>query len=92
MNLKCGGQDVTTAFIKALLLSQFPYHEINLLQRFDYLLAEELKIKYTTFNDAVMNVQVGEFYVRKPESDTRRYNFKCYDEVMLAPMVIYNVS
>ncbi|KAF8461901.1 hypothetical protein BDZ91DRAFT_367047 [Kalaharituber pfeilii] len=86
MNLKYGGMDVTTAFIKALLVSQFPYQEINLFRRYDYLLAEELKLKYYTLNDAVISVQVCEFHLRTPDSDTKKYSFKCYDEVMIAPM------
>lgn len=87
LNLKFGGTDVTNAFIKALLVSQFPYRDINLWRRYDYLLAEELKLKYYTLNDAVISVQVCDFHLRAPGSDTKKYSFKCYDEVMIAPMV-----
>lgn len=68
-------------------MSQFPYQEINIWRRYDYLLAEELKLKYHTLNDAVISVQVCEFHLRAPGSDTKKYSFKCYDEVMIAPMV-----
>ena len=68
-------------------MSQFPYRDINLWRRYDYLLAEELKLKYYTLNDAVISVQVCDFHLRAPGSDTKKYSFKCYDEVMIAPMV-----
>lgn len=87
MNLKYGGWDVTNTFMKALLLSNFPYNEINLWRRYDYLLAEELKIKYYTLHDANITVQVCDFHLRAPDSDTIKYSFKCYDEVILAPLV-----
>ncbi|RPB20758.1 actin-like ATPase domain-containing protein [Terfezia boudieri ATCC MYA-4762] len=90
LNLKYGGADVTNTFIKALLVSQFPYRDINLWRRYDYLLAEELKLKYYTLNDAVISVQVCDFHLRAPGSDTKKYSFKCYDEVMIAPMGYFN--
>lgn len=87
VNLKYGGEDVTETFIKMMLFDHFNYTDINLNRRYDYLLAEELKQKFCTMEDAHISVQLYEFHLRAAGQDTRRYQFKTYDEVMLAPMV-----
>lgn len=92
INLKYGGYDVTETFIKMMLYDHFPYQEINLMQRYDFLLAEELKIKFCTLNQADISVQLYNFHLRIPSDDTRKYQFKTYDEVILAPMGFYDPS
>ncbi|GAB7355582.1 hypothetical protein MBLNU459_g6051t1 [Dothideomycetes sp. NU459] len=86
INLKFGGEDVTETFIKMMLYDHLNYSDMNLLRRHDYLLAEELKQKFCTLEDAHISVQLYEFHLRAPGQDTRKYQFKTYDEVMLAPM------
>ncbi|GAB1213623.1 hypothetical protein ATERTT37_002773 [Aspergillus terreus] len=86
VNLKIGGQDVTETFIKMMLYDHFPYAEINLWRRYDFLLAEELKKNVCTMNEASVSVQVFDFHLRVAGQDTRKYTFKAYDEVHLAPM------
>jgi actin-related protein 8 len=92
INLKYGGYDVTETFIKMMLYDSFPYQEINLRRRYDFLLAEELKIKYCTLSQANISVQNFDFHLRAPNQPTRKYQFKCYDEVILAPMGVYDPS
>jgi actin-related protein 8 len=87
LNLKYGGRDVTKALVKMMLSYSFPYRDINLCRRYDFLLAEELKAKYATLNDSDVSVQAHDFHLRTPEKDTKKYHFKTYDEVMLAPLV-----
>lgn len=87
INLKFGGEDVTETFIKMMLFDHFNYADMNLNRRYDYLLAEELKQKFCTLEDAHISVQLYEFHLRASGQDTRKYQFKTYDEVMLAPMV-----
>lgn len=87
MNLKFGGEDVTQTFIKMMLFDRFNYTEMDLLKRHDYLLAEELKQKFCTLDDAHISVQLYDFHLRAFGQDTRKYQFKVYDEGMLAPMV-----
>jgi actin-related protein 8 len=87
MNLKFGGEDVTETFTKMMLFDHFNYADLDLLKRHDYLLAEELKQKFCTLEDAHISVQLYEFHLRAFGQDTRKYQFKTYDEVMLAPMV-----
>jgi actin-related protein 8 len=92
VNLKYGGYDVTETFIKMMLYDHFPYQDVNLLRRYDFLLAEELKIKFCTMNQADISVQLYNFHLRPPSEPTHKYNFKTYDEVILAPMGFYDPS
>ncbi|KAK4106593.1 ARP8-like protein [Parathielavia hyrcaniae] len=92
INLKFGGYDVTETFIKMMLYDSFPYQEINLRRRYDFLLAEELKIKYCTLSQANISVQNFDFHLRAPNQPTRKYQFKLYDEVILASMGFYDPS
>ncbi|RAL16455.1 putative chromatin remodeling complex subunit (Arp8) [Aspergillus homomorphus CBS 101889] len=86
VNLKYGGLDVTETFVKMMLYDHFPYAEINLWRRYDFLLAEELKKNVCTMNEASVSVQVYDFHLRVAGQDTRKYTFKAYDEIHLAPM------
>lgn len=92
MNLKFGGHDLTDTFTKMMLFDRFNYSDFNLMRRHDFLLAEELKEKYTTMSDESISVQQFEFHLRAHGQQTRKYTFKIYDEGMLAPMVSGNAS
>jgi actin-related protein 8 len=92
INLKYGGYDITETFIKMMLFDKFPYQDINLQRRYDFLLAEELKIKHCTMAQAEISVQLYQFHVRAPNEPTRKYQFKTYDEVILAPMGVFDPS
>ncbi|POS86960.1 hypothetical protein EPUL_002408 [Erysiphe pulchra] len=92
INLKYGGFDVTETFIKMMLYDHFPYADINLRRRYDFLLAEELKINLCTMNAKDVSQQLFNFYLRIPNKDTYKYNFKACDEVMLAPMGFFDPS
>ncbi|KXJ94782.1 actin-related protein, ARP8 class [Microdochium bolleyi] len=90
INLKYGGRDVTETFIKMMLYDNFPYQEINLQRRYDFLLAEELKIKHCTMSQADISVQLFQFHLRAPNQPTYKYQFKTYDEVILSAMGYYD--
>ncbi|KAB5523048.1 hypothetical protein GE09DRAFT_1153644 [Coniochaeta sp. 2T2.1] len=90
INLKFGGYDVTETFLKMMLYDNFPYQDINLQRRYDFLLGEELKIKHCTLSQADISVQLYSFHLRAPNQPTRKYQFKTYDEVILAPMGFYS--
>ena len=85
INLKYGGADVTETFIRMMLCDHFPYTDINLRRRYDFLLAEELKVKFCSVNETDISVQLCDFHLRAPDQLTRRFYFKTYDEVLLAP-------
>ncbi|KAI1006562.1 hypothetical protein K3495_g1662 [Podosphaera aphanis] len=92
INLKYGGFDVTETFIKMMLYDRFPYADINIKRRYDFLLAEELKINLCTMNAKDVSQQLFNFHLRTPNQPTRKYNFKAYDEVILAPMGFFDPS
>lgn len=92
INLKYGGADVTDTFMKMLLYDNFPYSEINLRRRHDFLLAEELKINHCTLSQENVTVQACQFHLRAPNQPTYKYQFKTYDEVILSPMGFYEPS
>lgn len=89
VNLKYGGADITEAFVKMIIYNHFPYAEINLNRRYDFQLAEELKQKFCTMTEADVSVQLYDFHLRAPDQETRKYTFKIYDEVILAPMGLF---
>ncbi|KAK9253562.1 hypothetical protein V1507DRAFT_458275 [Lipomyces tetrasporus] len=84
--LPYGGDDITLTLANLLELSQFPYKELNLSYQYDWALMEEIKSKFATANDAEVTVQLYNFYQRTPGRSARKYSFKTFDEVMLAPM------
>ncbi|KAL0931749.1 chromatin remodeling complex subunit [Colletotrichum truncatum] len=90
INMKYGGYDVTETFVKMLLYDNFPYQDINLRRRYDFLLAEELKVKHCTMSQSDISVQLYQFHLRAPNQPTHKYQFKTYDEVILAPMGFYD--
>ncbi|KAI9823125.1 MAG: hypothetical protein M1819_001508 [Sarea resinae] len=92
VNLKYGGADVTDTFIRMMLFDQFPYADINLKRRYDFLLAEELKQLCCHMIEGDIGVHQHEFHLRVAGQDTRKYTFKVYDEVILAPMGYFKPS
>lgn len=87
INMKYGGFDVTETFVKMMLFDKFNYSDFNLMRRHDFLLAEELKERFATMSDDNISVQLYDFHLRAHGQETRKYQFKLYDEGMLAPMV-----
>lgn len=92
INLKQGGWDVTETFIRMMLHDYFPYADIDLRRRYDYLLAEELKTKFCTMSEGDISPQLYDFHVRAAGQDTRKWTFKTYDEVILAPQGYFDPS
>jgi len=90
INLKYGGFDITETLIKMMLYDNFPYQDINLQRRYDFLLAEELKTQHCTMSQANISVQLAQFHLRAPNQPTHKYQFKTYDEVILAPMGVFD--
>lgn len=90
VRLNYGGDQVTELFVKFLLEGNFPYSDINLRRNNDdWQLARQLKELYCTFQDADIAVQLYNFYKRKPYETTKKYDFKVFDSVMMAPLGLY---
>lgn len=86
VNLKFGGEDVTIALSKLLLMSFFPFKELDLARAYDFAVAEDLKHRYATTNDADITVQLYNFIKRSPRKSAQKFQFKVFEEVMLAPL------
>lgn len=84
-----GGDDITIALAKLLMRSNFPYSELDLNKTYDWQLIQDLKHRFTTTNDADIAVQLYTFYHRSPNNPTKKYDFKTFDEVMLAPLGLF---
>ncbi|GBB85001.1 hypothetical protein RclHR1_11590005 [Rhizophagus clarus] len=87
--LHYGGDDITYFFIKLLRRSKFPYSEMDLNRVYDWLLAEEMKEKFCTLDEANLTIQLNEFYVRAPNKPTLKYQIKTYDDAIIAPMLLF---
>lgn len=90
IRLNYGGDHVTEALLKLLLENCFPFGDIDLSRRNDdWELAQNLKHNFVTCQDADIAVQLYTFYKRRPFEPTLKYEFKCFDEVMLAPLGLF---
>ncbi|CAI5757793.1 unnamed protein product [Candida verbasci] len=87
--LNYGGDNITETFMKLLIENAFPYKDINLRNSYDWEIATDLKEKFITFQDADIAIQLYNFYKRSPNQSTEKYEFKTFDEVMLAPMGLF---
>ncbi|KAL0093135.1 hypothetical protein F4703DRAFT_1902984 [Phycomyces blakesleeanus] len=87
--ISMGGDDITKTFMSFLLVNRFPYADINLKRSHDWRLAEDLKKRWCTMNEADISIQVYDFFVRAPHKPTKKYQCKVYDEVFLAPLCLF---
>ncbi|OBZ83100.1 putative actin-related protein 8 [Choanephora cucurbitarum] len=88
MSIQLGGDDITKTFTDFLMANKFPYSDLNLHATYDWRLAETLKEKWCTLNEADISVQVYDFFKRTPFHPTLKYQCKVYDEVFLAPLCL----
>ncbi|KTW25633.1 hypothetical protein T552_03493 [Pneumocystis carinii B80] len=79
-----GGEDVTRFFVRLLLRNHFPY-AIDLRKVQDWHLADTLKIRHCTANESNTSIQLLHFFHGEP-GNTKRFQFKVYDEPVLATM------
>lgn len=83
-----GGDDITRAFNRLLIQLDFPC-KLDLNDHHDNALVTSIKDMHTTFLDADIAVQLYDFIRRRPTKNTEKYQYKIFDEVMLAPMGIF---
>jgi actin-related protein 8 len=87
--LNYGGDDITALFTKTLLRASFPYRDFDLSRTYDWMLAEDLKAKFCSVNEADVAVQLYHFYQRQPGRATRKYDFKVYDEQVMVTLAYF---
>ncbi|GCE97820.1 actin-like protein arp8 [Zygosaccharomyces mellis] len=89
ITLDYGSDDITKLFALFLLQSEFPYQDWDIESTHGWYLAEELKKKFTTFQDASVTVQLYNFVKRIPGQQAEKFDFKVFDEVILAPLSLF---
>lgn len=89
VTLDYGGDDITRLFAKLLLMSNFPYESWDVNNVSGWKNAEMLKKQCITFQDVDVTTQSFNFIKRVPGERTEKIEFKTFDEVMLAPLALF---
>ncbi|CCF58406.1 hypothetical protein KAFR_0E02530 [Kazachstania africana CBS 2517] len=89
INLNYGGDDITRLFSVLLKMNNFPYQDWNVESIAGWNIAETLKKQIVTLQDADVTVQLSNFMKRVFNEPTEKYEFKTFDEVMLAPLALF---
>ncbi|KAH8116481.1 actin-like ATPase domain-containing protein [Phellopilus nigrolimitatus] len=89
MSLSIGGDDVTEFLAILLDRISFPYEEMDLTRMHDWLIMEDLKRRICTLEESDVALNLYDFWVRHPHKHPVKYGLRAYDEVILAPMVIF---
>ncbi|KIK61712.1 hypothetical protein GYMLUDRAFT_42744 [Collybiopsis luxurians FD-317 M1] len=89
MSLNLGGDDITEFLYVLLERISFPYKDIDLARSYDWKVMEDLKARLCTLLEVDVALNLYDFVVRKPGSAAEKYGLRAYDEIILAPMVIF---
>lgn len=89
LTLSIGGDDVTEFLYVLLGRINFPYKEMDLTRFHDWLVIEELKCRICTLNEMDVGLNIFDFVVRRPNEQHNKFALRVYDEVILAPMLIF---
>lgn len=89
VSLNYGGNDITRLFIVLLLMSEISYQDWNSNNIPEWTIAENLKKKCITFQDADVTPQLFNFIKRIPGKQSEKIEFMAFDEIMLAPLALF---
>ncbi|KAJ7574463.1 hypothetical protein C8J56DRAFT_979709 [Mycena floridula] len=89
MFLNIGGDDITEFLWVLLDRICFPYQDINLARSYDWQVMEDLKARLCTLSEASVSLNLYDFVVRKPRQPAEKYGLRAYDEIIMAPMCIF---
>ncbi|KAF9269156.1 actin-related protein [Marasmius fiardii PR-910] len=89
MTLNFGGDDITELFFVLLERIGFPYREANLARSYDWSVIDTLKCNLCTLSEVDVALNLYDFVVRKPGQPAEKYGLRTYDEIILAPMVVF---
>ncbi|KAF9650794.1 actin-like ATPase domain-containing protein [Thelephora ganbajun] len=87
--LNVGGNDITEFLYVLLERIGFPYRDLDLARSCDWGVMEDLKSRITTLFESDVALNLYDFIVRRPGAPAKKYGLRAYDEVILAPMVIF---
>ncbi|KAF8966323.1 actin-related protein [Flammula alnicola] len=89
MTLNMGGDDITEFLYVLLERIKFPYRDIDLNNSYDWNVMEDLKSRLCTLADSDVALNLYDFIVRRPNKLTEKYGLRAYDEIILAPMCLF---
>ncbi|KAJ7281463.1 hypothetical protein C8J57DRAFT_1297692 [Mycena rebaudengoi] len=89
LNLNMGGDDITEFLYVLLNRIKFPYRDINLARSYDWNVMDDLKTRLCTLAEGDVALNLYDFVVRQPYKSTEKYGLRAYDEIILAPMVLF---
>ncbi|KAF8587912.1 actin-like ATPase domain-containing protein [Ramaria rubella] len=89
ISLNMGGDDITGFLLALLERIHFPYRDADLSRSYDWNLIESLKSKICTLLEVDVAMNLYDFVVRRPGKQAEKYGFRTYNEVILAPMCIF---
>ncbi|EKM81702.1 hypothetical protein AGABI1DRAFT_54629 [Agaricus bisporus var. burnettii JB137-S8] len=105
MRLGVGGDDITEFLHILLRKIELPYRDMDLSRAYDWSVMEDLKAQICTLTEVCHSsllltisevpfqsdvaVNLYGFTVRRPNHPTVKYGFRVYDEVILAPMCLF---
>lgn len=91
LELSYGGADISSFFFALLQRANFPYADADLNARIaDAMLIDSLKERLCTLNPTDFGLNMYDFHVRLPGKPTTKYMLRTYDEVIIAPMCLFN--
>ncbi|KAL1944865.1 hypothetical protein VTO73DRAFT_2485 [Trametes versicolor] len=89
MVLSMGGNDITEFLYVLLEKIGFPYRDIDLARSYDWNVMEDLKARLCTLAEGDVALNLYDFSVRRPGKPTEKYGLRAYDEIILAPMCLF---
>jgi actin-related protein 8 len=89
INLKYGGDDITEYWTRLLLRSSFPWAEVDLAKSVDRRALQFAKERGCTLFESDVAMQVGETIVRNRGQRTRKFSWRVYEEIYLAPLALF---
>ncbi|KAI0630868.1 actin-like ATPase domain-containing protein [Trametes polyzona] len=89
MVLSMGGNDITEFLSVLLEKIGFPYRELDLARSYDWNVMEDLKARLCTLAEGDVALNLYDFSVRRPGKPTEKYGLRAYDEIILAPMCLF---
>jgi len=89
MSLNIGGDDITEFLYVLLERINFPYRDIDLRRSYDWNIMEDLKSRLCTLAEGDVALNLYDFVVRRPDRPTEKYGLRAYDEIILAPMCLF---
>ncbi|KAF8519013.1 hypothetical protein BU17DRAFT_76035 [Hysterangium stoloniferum] len=89
ISLTMGGDDITEFLLTLLKHIRFPYREADLSRSYDWKLIEQLKSTICTLAEMDVAMNVYNFVVRRPGKQTEKYAYRAYNEIILAPMCLF---